>query len=327
MIEVRELTKSYGAKVVIDRLSFTVLPGHVTGFLGPNGSGKSTTMRVIVGLDHPDSGTATIGGKRYAELSRPLRTVGALLDAESAHPGRSAFNHLLYLAQSQGLPRSRVDEVLELVGLKDVGRDRTGTFSLGMRQRLGIAVALLGDPQVLILDEPINGLDPDGIFWIRNLMRQLAGEGRTVLVSSHLMSEMAVTADSLIVIGRGQLIADCSTSEFIGRSSHRSVLVRSSDPVRLRTALDAAGAQVVPGEDGAVSVRALDARHIGEIAARDGIVLWELSPQLASLEDAFREMTHGHRDFGSPTGPTADAKRQPETHVVAAAGAGAGATR
>jgi ABC-2 type transport system ATP-binding protein len=205
----------------------------VTGFLGPNGAGKSTTMRLIVGLDRPAGGSATINGRRYADLSRPLRVVGALLDAESVHPGRSAYNHLLFLAQSQRLPRSRVSEVLDLVGLHDVATDRAGTFSLGMRQRLGIAVALLGDPQVLILDEPINGLDPDGIFWIRNLLRDLAAQGRTVFVSSHLMGEMAVTADSLIVIGRGRLIADCSTTQLIEHSSHKSVLVKSSDPDRL----------------------------------------------------------------------------------------------
>lgn len=318
MIEVRELSKSYRGKQVLDRLSFSVQPGHVTGFLGPNGSGKSTTMRLIVGLDHPTSGTATIAGKHYAELSDPLRFVGALLDAESAHPGRSAVNHLLYLAQSQRLPRQRVSEVLDLVGLRDVARDRTGTYSLGMRQRLGIAVALLGDPQVLILDEPINGLDPDGIVWVRTLMRRLAGEGRTVLVSSHLMGEMAVTADRLIVIGRGRLIAEGSTQEFIDRSSHKSVLVRSADPDRLRTAMTDAGGSVAASGDGAVVVRSLDARHIGEIAARAGIALWELSPQLASLEDAFREMTHGHQDFGSPAASEADG--EPVPAATAAAG-------
>jgi ABC-2 type transport system ATP-binding protein len=305
MIEVHELSKRYGGKVVVDRLSFTVEPGRVTGFLGPNGAGKSTTMRLIVGLDHPTGGSATIGGRRYAELSRPLLRVGSLLDAEAVHPGRSAYHHLLFLAQSQGLPRRRVGEVLDLVGLHDVVADRVGTFSLGMRQRLGIAVALLGDPGVLILDEPINGLDPDGIFWIRNLMKGLAGEGRTVFVSSHLMGEMAVTADHLIVIGRGRLIAECSTREFIDRSPHKSVLVRSADPVRLRAALAGCGATISDEVDGVVSVRALDARRIGEVAARAGIVLWELSPQLASLEDAFRELTHDNGDFGAPSTPAA----------------------
>jgi ABC-2 type transport system ATP-binding protein len=291
MIEVRNLSKSYQGKVVVDRLSFTVEPGRVTGFLGPNGAGKSTTMRLIVGLDHPTGGVATIGGRRYAQLSCPLRVVGALLDAEAVHPGRSAYNHLLSLAQSQGLSSHRVSEVLDLVGLHDVASDRAGTFSLGMRQRLGIAVALLGDPQVLILDEPINGLDPDGIFWIRNLLKQLAGEGRTVFVSSHLMSEMAVTAETLVVIGRGKLIANCSTDEFIQHSSHKSVLVKSAEPDRLRSVLAEAGGQV-SDQDDALVVRSLDARQIGELAARAGLVLWELSPQLASLEDAFRELTH-----------------------------------
>ncbi|MEO6502999.1 MAG: ATP-binding cassette domain-containing protein [Jatrophihabitantaceae bacterium] len=303
MIEVHELSKSYNGKVVVDRLSFTVEPGRVTGFLGPNGAGKSTTMRLIVGLDRPTGGSATIGGRRYAELSRPLMKVGALLDAEAVHPGRSAYHHLLFLAQSQGLPRRRVGEVLDLVGLHDVVADRAGTFSLGMRQRLGISVALLGDPGVLILDEPINGLDPDGIFWIRNLMKSLARQGRTVFVSSHLMGEMAVTADHLIVIGRGRLIAECSTQEFIDHSSHRSVLVRSADPVRLRAVLTGAGAKTSDEVAGAVIVRAMDARRIGELAAQAGIVLWELSPQLASLEDAFRELTHDTRDFGAPFTP------------------------
>jgi ABC-2 type transport system ATP-binding protein len=324
MIEVHELSKSYHGKLVVDRLSFTVEPGRVTGFLGPNGAGKSTTMRLIVGLDHPMSGSATIGGKLYAELSRPLRVVGALLDAQSVHPGRSAYNHLLFLAQSQGIPRSRVSEVLDLVGLHDVATDRTGTFSLGMRQRLGIAVALLGDPQVLILDEPINGLDPDGIFWIRNLMKQLAGEGRTVFVSSHLMSEMSLTADNLIVIGRGRLIANCSTEEFIEHSSHKSVLVKSADQHRLRAVILGAGGQLGDGDDDdddAVVVRSLDARHIGELAAHAGIVLWELSPQLASLEDAFRELTHDNRDFSaSPSEAAPDTDPAPALAGASAAG-------
>jgi ABC-2 type transport system ATP-binding protein len=299
MIEVQELSKTYHGKLVVDRLSFVVQPGRVTGFLGPNGAGKSTTMRLIVGLDHPSGGSARIGGKRYAELSQPLLVVGALLDAESVHPGRTAYHHLLFLAQSQGIARRRVDEVLDLVGLHEVAHDRTGTFSLGMRQRLGIAVALLGDPEVLILDEPINGLDPDGIVWIRNLMKDLAGQGRTVLVSSHLMGEMSITADNLVVIGRGQLIADCSTEEFIEGSSHKSVLVRSAEPEQLRAVLTEAGGQVGELLDDAVIVRSLDARHIGELAAHADIVLWELNPQLASLEEAFRELTHENRDFSA----------------------------
>jgi len=256
VIEVHELSKSYRGKVVVDRLSFTVEPGRVTGFLGPNGAGKSTTMRLIVGLDHPTGGTATINGRRYAELSRPLMRVGALLDADAVHPGRSAYNHLLFLAQSQGLPRRRVGAVLDLVGLHDVVADRAGTFSLGMRQRLGIAVALLGDPAVLILDEPINGLDPDGIFWIRNLMKSLAAEGRTVFVSSHLMGEMAVTADHLIVIGRGRLIAESSTQELIDRSSHKSVLVKSAGFQIGQLAVCVLGVLVVTGEYSSGTIRA-----------------------------------------------------------------------
>ncbi len=241
MIEVRDLTKRYGGKVAVDHLSFTVEPGRVTGFLGPNGAGKSTTMRLVLGLDYPNTGSATINGKPYHELSRPLRTVGALLEAKSVHGGRSARNHLRFLAQTQGLPRRRVDEVLGLVGLLEVADKRAGGFSLGMSQRLGIAAALLGDPQVLLLDEPVNGLDPEGVLWIRNLMKQLAGEGRTILVSSHLMNEMAVTADHLIVIGRGRLITESSTEDVIARSADKSVRVRSPDAERLAKLIEAAG--------------------------------------------------------------------------------------
>ena len=244
MIEARDLTKRYGQKVAVDHLSFTVQPGRVTGFLGPNGAGKLTTMRLILALDRPNAGTATIGGQPYTDLVNPLRTVGALLEARAVHTGRSAFNHLLYLAQTQGLPRHRVQEVIDLVGLADVAHKRAGGFSLGMMQRLGIAAALLGDPHVLVLDEPVNGLDPEGILWIRNLMKSLAAQGRTVFVSSHLMNEMAVTADHLIVIGRGKLIADCSTQEFVARSSTHSVLVRTPNPARLAKAITAAGGQV-----------------------------------------------------------------------------------
>jgi ABC-2 type transport system ATP-binding protein len=298
MIEVRDLSKRYGKKLVVDRLTFTVEPGTVTGFLGPNGAGKSTTMRLIVGLDRPSGGVATINGKRYRDLATPLCVVGALLDAEAVHPGRTAYNHLLFLAQSPGLPRRRVDEVIDLVGLHDVARERAGGFSLGMRQRIGIAVALLGDPEVLVLDEPINGLDPDGIFWIRNLMKHLADQGRTVLVSSHLMSEMAVTAEHLIVIGRGRLIASCTTEDFIERSSQKSVLVRSPDTARLKVLITEAGGQVRPGDDGALDVRLLAAPRIGELAAQAGAVLYELSPHLASLEEAFMELTHGSVEYG-----------------------------
>jgi ABC-2 type transport system ATP-binding protein len=304
MIQARDLTKRYGDKIAVDHLSFTVEPGHVTGFLGPNGAGKSTTMRLLLGLDRPDSGTATINGKPYRDLSQPLRTVGALLEARSLHPGRSARNHLLFLAQTQGLPRGRVDQVLDLVGLRDVASQRAGGFSLGMGQRLGIAAAMLGDPRVLLLDEPVNGLDPEGVLWIRNLLKHLATEGRTVLVSSHLMNEMAVTADHLIVIGRGKLLADSSTQEFIERSSEKSVLVRTPDTARLTGLLIAAGGKVSPREQaggdqtGGLAVTGLEAPRIGEIAASAMIVLHELTPQRGSLEEAFMEMTADSLEFG-----------------------------
>jgi len=298
LIEVRDLCKTYDDKMVIDHLSFTVQPGVVTGFLGPNGAGKSTTMRLIVGLDRPTSGEATIGGVHYADLPRPLRAVGALLDAGATHKGRSAYDHLLYLSQTQGIARRRVDEVLDLVGLHDVAHQRAGSFSLGMGQRLGLAAALIGDPRVLILDEPVNGLDPDGIMWIRNLVIHLAGEGRTVLVSSHLMSEMAATATDLIVIGRGRLIASCTTDEFIERSSKRSVLVKSPDSVALTDLIAAAGGHVDTDAEGDLIVRLLDAAHIGALASKAGLELHELTPQLASLEDAFMEQTHTSTEFG-----------------------------
>jgi ABC-2 type transport system ATP-binding protein len=312
MIEARVLTKRYGPKVAVNQLSFTVEPGKVTGFLGPNGAGKSTTMRLILGLDRPDGGTATIDGKHYHELASPLRTVGALLEARSVHTGRTAFNHLLFLAQTQGLPRQRVRQVIDLVGLGAVADKRTGGFSLGMSQRLGIAAALLGDPQVFLLDEPVNGLDPEGILWIRNLMKRLAAEGRTVFVSSHLMNEMAVTADHLIVIGRGELIADCSTQEFIGRRGRQSVLVRTPDPDRLAGAITAEGGQVSaapPAEnalaavtDGrpaaTLTVTGIPAPRIGELAAASSVVLHELTPQTGSLEEAFMELTADSVEYG-----------------------------
>ncbi len=306
VIEVRNLCKVYGSKVVIDVLSFTVEPGVVTGFLGPNGAGKSTTMRLIVGLDRPTSGGATIGGVRYADLPRPLRVVGALLDAGATHKGRSAFDHLLYLAQTQGISRRRVAEVLELVGLSEVAHERAGSFSLGMGQRLGLAAALLGDPQVLILDEPVNGLDPDGIMWIRKLVIELAAEGRTILISSHLMSEMAATATNLVVIGRGRLIAACTTDDFIERSSKRSVLVKSPDSSALSELISAAGGHVDTDTDGALIVHSIDAAHIGALASHAGLELHELTPQLASLEDAFMEQTHASTEFG---GHNADGDR------------------
>jgi len=298
VIEVRDLCKTYDGKVVIDHLSFTVQPGVVTGFLGPNGAGKSTTMRLIVGLDRPTGGDATIGGVHYADLPRPLRVVGALLDAGAAHKGRTAFDHLLYLAQTQGIARRRVDEVLDLVGLHDVAHERAGSFSLGMGQRLGVAAALIGDPQVLILDEPVNGLDPDGIMWIRNLVTHLAGEGRTILISSHLMSEMAATATDLIVIGRGRLIAASTIDEFIEHSSKRSVLVKSPDSAALTDLITAAGGQAESNAAGDLIVRLIDAAHIGALASKAGLELHELTPQLASLEDAFMEQTHASTEFG-----------------------------
>jgi ABC-2 type transport system ATP-binding protein len=303
MIEARDLTKRYGDKTAVDHLSFAVEPGKVTGFLGPNGAGKSTTMRLVLGLDRPNGGTATIDGKPYRDLAQPLRTVGALLEVRSVHTGRSARNHLLFLAQTQGLPRSRVDQVLDLVGLHDVADQRAGGFSLGMSQRLGIAAAMLGDPQVLLLDEPVNGLDPEGVLWIRNLMKQLAAEGRTIFVSSHLMNEMAVTADHLIVIGRGKLIAQSSTQEFIERSSEKSVLVRTPDASRLADLITAEGGKAMadPAADGGtsgLSVSGLEAPRIGELAASASIVLHELTPRLGSLEEAFMEMTAGSLEFG-----------------------------
>jgi ABC-2 type transport system ATP-binding protein len=266
-------------------------------------------MRLVLGLDRPQSGSATINGKRYSDLAQPLRTVGALLEAKAMHPGRSAYNHLLFLAETQGLPRSRVDQVLEMVGLREVARKRTGGYSLGMGQRVGIAVAMLGDPQVLLLDEPVNGLDPEGILWIRNLMKHLASEGRTVFVSSHLMNEMAVTADHLIVIGRGRLIADCSTQDFIERSSDRSVLVRSPDAARLAELIAAEGGNATakepadqPHADGqaaGLSVTGLEAPRIGEIAAANRIVLHELTTQRASLEEAYMELTADSSEYGA----------------------------
>ena len=317
MIEVRDLTKRYGDKLAVDHLTFSVEPGRVTGFLGPNGAGKSTTMRLVLGLDHATTGTATINGRPYQELANPLRTVGALLEAKSVHSGRSARNHLLFLAQTQGLPKSRVDEVLGLVGLQDVANKRAGNFSLGMSQRLGIAAAMLGNPEVLLLDEPVNGLDPEGVLWIRNLIKQLATEGRTILVSSHLMNEMAVTADYLIVIGRGKLITQSTTEDVIARSTDTSVRVRTPQAERLTELITAAGGNAKPGENGGrggphpggagngaglLTVTGLPAARIGEIAASASIVLHELTP-LASLEEAFMELTSGSVEFGRRTEP------------------------
>ena len=328
MIEARDLTKSFGGKVAVDHLSFTVAPGRVTGFLGPNGAGKSTTMRLILSLDRPDSGSATINGRPYSDLPSPLRTVGALLEAKSVHGGRSARNHLLFLAQTQGLRASRVDEMLALVGLSDVARKRAGGFSLGMSQRLGVAAALLGDPEVLLLDEPVNGLDPEGVLWIRNLMKHLASQGKTVLVSSHLMNEMAVTADHLIVIGRGRLIADAATGELVARAAGQSVRVRTPDPGKLTDLIVAEGGQVTPAGPGdgspeaaatsataaTLTVTGLPAPRIGELAASASVVLHELTPLMGTLEDAFLELTSdsvefGHRPDGEPIQATEGSAR------------------
>ena len=297
MIEARHLSKRYGTTLAVDDLSFDVLPGKVTGFLGPNGAGKTTTMRMILGLDRPDSGAVTINGRAYRDLPAPLRDVGALLDAKALHGGRKAYFHLLLLAQSNGIPTSRVDEVLRIVGLEGVARRRAGTFSLGMGQRLGIAAALLGDPGILMFDEPVNGLDPEGIAWVRELMRSLASEGRTVFVSSHLMSEMALTADHLIVIGKGRMIRDESVTEFVESSSRHSVLVRSPQLDLLQDLLQSSGASFSPGVDGTLEVLGLDASAIGELAASGGVVLHELTPKRASLEEAFMELTRDSVEF------------------------------
>ncbi|MBO0854311.1 MAG: ABC transporter ATP-binding protein [Nocardia sp.] len=292
MIECRGLTKRFGNTVAVDDLSFSVTPGKVTGFLGPNGAGKSTTMRMILGLDRPTAGTAHIQGKPYGELTSPLRTVGALLDAKWVHPNRSARSHLRWLAAASDIPRSRVDEVLALVGLTEVAGKRAGGFSLGMSQRLGLAGALLGDPPVLLFDEPVNGLDPEGILWIRRFMKRLAEEGRTVLVSSHLLSEMAQTADHLIVIGQGKLIADTDVSKFVASSSEATVRVRSPQQDKLRELL-AAQNFAVREEQSALIVTGQTSDAIGKLAGQNGITLYELAPQQASLEEAFMRMTGG----------------------------------
>ena len=296
MIEVEGLTKDYGDKRAVDDLTFTVQPGLVTGFLGPNGSGKSTTMRLILGLDAPTAGTATIDGKRYASFPAPLHEVGALLEARSVHTGRSAYHHLLALAQTHGIPRRRVQELIDLVGLHDVAGRRAGTFSLGMGQRLGIASALLGDPAILLLDEPVNGLDPEGIQWIRNLLKGFAAEGRTVFVSSHLMSEMSMTADHLIVIGRGRLIADMSVDEFVRQASGKVVRVRSPEARRLR-ALVAGPDVTVTGDGDAIEIAGMTTEQVGELAAANRIVLHELTPVQVSLEEAFMDLTRDELEY------------------------------
>jgi ABC-2 type transport system ATP-binding protein len=292
MIQAQGLTKRYGDKLAVDDLTFDVRPGIVTGFLGPNGAGKSTTMRMILGLDAPTAGSVLIDGKRYRDLPAPLEHVGAMLEARAIHTGRSAYNHLLAMAQTHGIPRSRVGEVIDLVGLQDVARKRAGGFSLGMGQRLGIASALLGDPQILILDEPANGLDPEGILWIRTLLKNLAAEGRTVFLSSHLMSEIAQTADHLVVIGRGRLIADKSVDEVVAQASlEAAVHVRSPQAAELAQALARPGVKVERLGSELLVVHGLSSRAIGEAAAHAGLVLHELTPQQTTLEEAFMALT------------------------------------
>ncbi len=297
MIEVRNLSKRYGKTLAVDNLTFDVKPGVVTGFLGPNGAGKSTTLRMMLGLDTPTAGSVTIDNKNYRDIAAPMQEVGSLLDAKAIQGGRSAYNHLLWVAQAAGIPKSRVGEVLDTVGLVDVARRKVDSFSLGMSQRLGIATALLGSPKTLLFDEPVNGLDPEGIIWIRNLMKRLASEGRTILVSSHLMSEMEDTAEHVLVIGRGKLIADMSIREFIQMSSRNHVRVVSPAAAVLADHLRSGGAAVVTEEDGGLVVTQMEAPQVGEIAAANSIVLHELSPQRASLESAFIELTRDSVEY------------------------------
>lgn len=310
MITAHSLTKRYGATTAVDRLTFEVPPGVVTGFLGPNGSGKSTTMRMIMGLDVPDSGSALIDGKPFVDLAWPLREVGGLLDAKAFHPARTARNHLRWLALTNDIPLRRVDEVLDQVGLTSVADRRAGKFSLGMSQRLGIAATMLGDPRVLLFDEPVNGLDPEGIRWVRLFLRSLAAEGRTVFVSSHLISEMSQTADHLVVIGRGRLIAETSVADFIARSGHGMVKLITPDAAAFTAALTVAGATVGDGDGGSLTVEGLTAPQIGDLAARDGLRVHELVPIEASLEDAFMELTQDEVEYRPSTmaGTVAGAK-------------------
>lgn len=305
MIEVTNLTKRYGDKTAVDSLTFSVRPGMVTGFLGPNGAGKSTTMRMILGLDRPTAGTATVNGRPYAEHRAPLHEIGALLEAKSIHQGRSAFSHLRAMAATTGVPRRRVEEVIDLVGLSEVAHKRAGGFSLGMGQRLGIASALLADPRVVMLDEPVNGLDPEGILWIRNLLKGLAEEGRTVFVSSHLMSEMALTAEHLIVVGRGRLIADVSVADFTARAARTTVRVRSPQAAQIREQLAGPDVTIASLEPGVLEISGLTTDQIGDHAAESGFTLHELFPQQASLEEAFMEMTRDAVEYHATT-TTAD---------------------
>ena len=303
MIEARGLTKRYGSTTAVDDISFTVRPGQVTGFLGPNGAGKSTTMRMIVGLDRPTAGSVTVDGKRYAEHRAPLGEVGTLLEARAVHTGRSAYDHLLALATTHGIGRSRVDEVVEMTGLQSVARRRVGGFSLGMGQRLGIAAALLGDPHTLILDEPVNGLDPEGVLWVRTLLRHLAAEGRTVFLSSHLMSEMALTADHILVIGRGRIIADAPVADILQRAQTSTVRVRTPEADALQRALQAPGTTVTSVEHDLLEVTGSSAPAIGEVAAAAGVVLHELTPLHGSLEDAYMQLTAEEVEYHSAPVP------------------------
>ncbi|MEZ7003952.1 ABC transporter ATP-binding protein [Streptomyces sp. AD55] len=324
MIEIEGLTKRYGEKMAVNNLTFTVRPGIITGFLGPNGAGKSTTMRMVLGLDRPTAGRVRIDGRRYDQLKDPLTVVGALLDAKAVHGGRSAYNHLLCLAQANGIPSRRVGEVLDTVGLTPVAKKKAKGFSLGMGQRLGIAGALLGDPRILMFDEPVNGLDPEGIHWIRNLMKTLAGQGRTVFVSSHLMSEMALTADHLVVIGQGRLLADTSMADFIERNSRSYVQVRTPERERLLDALHEAGLTATEAGE-VLEVEGDAAQAVGELAARKGLVLHELSPQRASLEEAFMGLTAGSVEYHAHGGqPPAEAGPEQAAVVPGPPGPGAG---
>ncbi|MFJ3673507.1 ABC transporter ATP-binding protein [Streptomyces sp. NPDC090106] len=306
MIEAHELTKRYGDKTVVDRLSFTVKPGEVTGFLGPNGAGKSTTMRMIVGLDAPTSGSVTVNGRPYDKHAAPLHEIGTLLDAKSVHPGRSARNHLLALAHTHGISRSRVDEVIEIAGLTSVAGKRVGAFSLGMGQRLGIAAALLGDPEIIMLDEPVNGLDPEGVLWVRQLLSGLAAEGRAVMLSSHLMSEMALIADHLVIIGRGRLLADTSLENFTREAGGGGVKVVTDQTTRLRTLLGGPDVTISSSSNGEMLVTGREAREIGTVAAAHGIPLYELTPQAVSLETAFMDLTRDAVEYQSASNDHTD---------------------
>jgi ABC-2 type transport system ATP-binding protein len=311
MIEARGLTKRYGQKTAVAGIDFTVQPGKVTGFLGPNGAGKSTTMRMIMGLDRPTSGTVTVNGRPYAQLKSPLTEVGALLEAKAVHSGRSATNHLRALGATHGIGRKRVDEVIEMTGLGQVAGKRVGGFSLGMGQRLGIAAAMLGDPRTLILDEPVNGLDPEGVLWVRNLVKHLASEGRTVFLSSHLMSEMALTADHILVIGRGKIIADAPVGEIVSAASGKSVRVRSPHASRLAELLAAPEVTVTSVEAGLLDITGTNAQAVGELAAANGLVLHELTPVQASLESAYMSLTADAVEYHSTAAGSADAAATP----------------